>query len=462
MKGAAPAVLCGLLLALGCGPPVPIPRPDTTGMEPQVAERLGEVVAAIEEQPRSAEAWGRFAMVCHVHDLFDEAAAGYRQAAALAPEDVRWPYFLGDLLLTVGTDLEAAEAQLRRAVELEPGYAGAHMRLGKTLFARGRPGAAAAFEKALELDPEIYPARVGLGQARLAEGRVSDAIALLEEVLRAQPRNGRALTALAQAYTRDGRRQQAREIAERASDAAEYNLFADPLMSRVVAEGVSSNLLWERAKAYLEDGNYPQAILGLRQVVKLLPANPGVHHQLAFAYRETGDAERAFRHLRRAVELEPERADARVQLAGMLLERQQPGEAAEHLRAVYQAAPADPEAGWLLGRALSASGDVAGALTVFRDSAQRAQRAGSPVPARAHDDWGSALARIGRFTEAVEHFRAALALEPGNAQSLFHLGLAMEGLGRPEEAVEHYRRAMAIDPNELIASRLAALSDGVR
>lgn len=450
-------LLAALAAACRTEPPVPIPRPDVSEMEPQVGAALVAAQEAIEESPRSAAAWGRYGMVCHAHDLFDEAAVAYRQAALLAPDEVRWHYFLGDVLSTVGTDLEGAEAHLRRAVELRPDYGAAHMRLAKALVASGQPGAAAEFETALELDPELLPAKVGLAQVRLAEGRAADAAELLQQVLREQPRNGRALTSLAQAYTRQGRREEAREVAERARDAADYNLFPDPLMSQVVAEGVSSNLLWARAKAYLEAGDYTQAILGLRRVVELLPDNPGVHHQLAFAYRETGDRERALRHLEKAVALEPERADAQVQLAGMLLEAGDTAAAVEHLRRVYEAVPDDPEAGWLLASALVRGGDTAGAIGAFRESAARASRAGSGIPAWAHDDWGNALAQGGRFEQAAEHFRAALAADPANAQSLFHLGLAMEGLGRPEDAVGYYQRAMELDPNDLIASRLDAL-----
>lgn len=458
----APSI-CGLaLLAAGCGggPPAPVPRPDLAGMEPQVREAIVAGQEAIEKSPRSADPWGRYGMVCHAHDLFDEAAAAYRQALSLAPEEMRWHYFLGDVLFTVGTDMEGAESHLARAAELRPDYGAAHLRLAKAQFALGKPEAGAAFARALALDPGLLPAKVGLAQVRLGEGRAEEAAELLEEVLREQPRNGRALATLAQAYTRQGRREEAREIAERARDAAEYNLFSDPLMSEVVAQGVSSNVLWARAKAYLEAGDYPQAILGLERVAALLPENPGVHHQLAFAYRESGDRERALRHLERAVALEPDRADARVQLAGMLLEDGRTEAAAAHLRRVYEKEADDPEAGWLLAGALFRGGDTEGAITVFAGSAARAARAGSPVPAWAHDDWGNALAQHGRFEEAAEHFRAALAADPDSAQSLFHLGLAMEGLGRGEEAVGYYERAMEVNPNDLIASRLDALRRG--
>ena len=77
--------------------------------------------------------------------IYEVALRAYRRAQELEPEQHRWPYYLGDVLSIVGTDLEGAEKQFRRAMALYPDYAPAHMRLGNVLVARDR-GAAAAVE----------------------------------------------------------------------------------------------------------------------------------------------------------------------------------------------------------------------------------------------------------------------------------------------------------------------------
>ena len=120
------------------------------------------------------------------------------------------------------------------------------MRLGKVLLADGRDSEAAIeLEKALELKPDLQPARVTLAQIRLAEGQLEASEKMLDEILAKQPRHAQALSTLGQVYNRQGRRAEARKIAERARSAAIYNLFEDPLMSKVVAEGISSVLIWE-------------------------------------------------------------------------------------------------------------------------------------------------------------------------------------------------------------------------
>jgi tetratricopeptide (TPR) repeat protein len=456
------ALLCAaLLIVVACGeaeppadPHVEVPEPDLTKMEPQVEKRLKETRAAVLANPQSAIAWGRFGMVSHAHDLFDEATVAYRQAWRLDPADKRWPYFLGDVLSIVGTDLEAAEQALRRAMELYPDYAPAHMRLGNVLVVRDQ-GAAAAIEleRALELAADLEPAKVALAQVRLSEGDLEASAALLEEILQHSPRHGQALATLGQVYGRQGRRDEAREIAERARDPASYNLYSDPLMNEVVNEGVSAVLLWERAKSFLENGNYQQAALGLRQVVALRPENPEVHLQLAVAYGGLGELELAGRHLERTVELDPEQADARTRLASFYLEQRSPASAVPHFEKALELSPDRADLRWLLGRAQLLAGAPRRALASFEAAAAAAGEA----PVWAHNEWGSALAQTGRPEDALDRFNTTLAADPGNPQALFYSGLVLEGLGRVQEAVDHYCRSLEGGPNRPTEERLRTL-----
>ena len=58
--------------------------------------------------------------------------------------------------------------------------------------------ARAQLERALVLAPDLEPARVSLAQVRLAEGELEAAAALLEEILERSPRHGQALATLGQ------------------------------------------------------------------------------------------------------------------------------------------------------------------------------------------------------------------------------------------------------------------------
>jgi len=447
----------GFLAVAGCEAPIsqaPVPIPDTAEMEAQVEKRFRETRAAVVADPTSADAWGRFGMVLHAHELWDEAAAAYRQAEALGGNDERWPYFLGDVLSVTGTELDDSADAFRRAMALRSDYAPAHMRLGKVLLAAGEENQAAAeLERALELAPGLQPAQVSLAQIRLAQGELEEATRRLESVLEVSPRHGQALSTLGQAYMRLGRRDEARAIAVRARSAAIYNLYSDPLMGQVVSEGVSSVLVWERAKGFFDDGNFEQAALGLQRVVAVQPDNSEAHHQLAVAYGNVGDVDRSRYHLERTLALAPEQVEARMQLAVALLDKQEPAAAAEQLARVLELAPGDPDAPWLLAQARASSGDLAGGLATFESAA--GSRA--PTPAWAHVEWGKALAQGGNAEEAFEHFQTALADDPDSAEALFYSGLLLEGLGRTEEAVSYYCKSMDSKPNPPTVVRLQIL-----
>lgn len=431
-----------------------VPVVDTIEMEPQVAERLEETRAAVLENPASAAAWGEFGKVAHAHELWEAARVAYAEAWALDPTDVRWPYYLGDVLSVVSSDPAEAVRAFRRALELDPDYAPAHMRLGRVLVAADEPEAAAEhFERALELAPNLQPARVALAQVRLAQGELDIAQELLETVLDATPRNAQALTTLGQVYMRRGRRDEAREVAARAAAAAEYNLFTDPRMGEVVQEGISSVLLWDRAKAFFDNDNFEQAARGLERVVALRPDNVEARHQLAVALGNIGRTELSLPHLEKVVESQPDLVDARVRLATVLLDLDRPASAVPHLRRALELSPDDPDAGWLLGRALLRSGAVQRALETFEST----RAGGRSVPGWIHADWGNALAQTGRVQEALEQFHAALRADPNDAQALFYVGLIHEGSGRVEEAIEHYCRSMRAQPNPPAAGRLQAL-----
>lgn len=453
-------LLVAVGLTGGCGehrtPPVAVPEPDTNAMEPMVEQRLADARSAVLADAQSAAAWGRFGRVAHAHELWDEAAAAYREAEKLDVSDERWPYFLGDVLSVVGTDLDGSAAAFRRAMVLLPDYPPAHMRLGKVLVAAGLDvEAAIELARALALEPELQPARVALAQLRLAAGDFEDAAALLEAALEREPRHAQALSTLSQVYMRLGRRDSAREVAARVSEAGSYNLYADQLMGEVVAEGVSSAALWSRARAFLDDGNYQQAAVGLARVVELLPDNAAVHHQLGFAYGNLGRLELARRHLEQAVALAEDGVESRVQLATLCIDQGDFQAALPLLREVLELAPEHAEAGWLLGRALLRSGAVGDALSAF----EQAGEPGSGEPAWAQNEWGNALAQSGRPQEALLRFQAALEADAEDAQAHFFVGLVLEGLGRTGEAVTSYCHSLAVESNPPAEARLRALAE---
>jgi tetratricopeptide (TPR) repeat protein len=101
-----------------------------------------------------------------------------------------------------------------------------------------------------------------------------------------------------------------------------------------------------------------------------------------------------------------------------------------------------------LGAAWAVTGDIGRALPCF----QRAVRMHPDAP-RLRQFVADALSFAGRYEEAIEHYRALLALDATWPNAHFNLGVALERVGRHDEALRSYRRALSLDPDDIAARR---------
>jgi tetratricopeptide (TPR) repeat protein len=122
------------------------------------------------------------------------------------------------------------------------------------------------------------------------------------------------------------------------------------------------------------------------------------------------------------------------------------------LAAQAQAQETTPE---IFARAAEAfrSGDFEAAIRGYR-----AVLAAEPANFPAHSNLGGALVRLGRYTDAVTEYRAALDLapRPAIAPVRLNLGLAYYKSGQIEDAAREFEEVRRIQPGELNPSLLAA------
>ncbi|HKR53049.1 MAG TPA: tetratricopeptide repeat protein, partial [Chthoniobacterales bacterium] len=90
-----------------------------------------------------------------------------------------------------------------------------------------------------------------------------------------------------------------------------------------------------------------------------------------------------------------------------------------------------------LGNALALTGNS------FSDLARAASEQGDVATAQADTKEVNS-----RFTEAIEQYEKALAIQPGNPAIHRNLGILLSRLGRIEEAIPHLRRVLQLVPNE--------------
>ncbi|HUI56912.1 MAG TPA: tetratricopeptide repeat protein [Bryobacteraceae bacterium] len=104
-----------------------------------------------------------------------------------------------------GESVRAAEAEFRRALQLNPRLAAAAAYLGFIAADRDKPDEAEAeYREALKIDPNCAEAHVGLGRLDLERGKRTEALAEYRQAVSGDPGNALARRVLAEALTYSG------------------------------------------------------------------------------------------------------------------------------------------------------------------------------------------------------------------------------------------------------------------
>ncbi|MEO8190165.1 MAG: tetratricopeptide repeat protein, partial [Acidobacteriota bacterium] len=195
----------------------------------------------------------------------------------------------GVALLNLGR-LDQAEAELRRAVALEPKSRVAVTELGLALERLNRPAEAEAqYRAALALDPEDLSTRRTLGDNLLRQGRAAEAVTLLREVILRAPGHAPTRLALARALGAAGRAPEAIAEAREAT--------------RLDSE--RSEAWLTLAMLALDTGNLGQADTALREAERTGAAGRDTSLGRALLYRAERLPDRVDRELRPLVRSDP-------------------------------------------------------------------------------------------------------------------------------------------------------------
>ena len=426
----------------------PVGLPDLSGLHPAVRQRLSEAHASLTPEAARpdaapaarASAWGELGMLFMSVRFADEAARCFENARQLAPDDARWPYYLGHIQKNTG-DLAAAAESFERARELRPGDLATRIWLGRVLLDLARPREAAEhFAHAAVVHPNQPVVRFELGRAALAERDYARAVDYLSVVLVLVPDATVIHYPLAMAYRGVGDLDRAAHHLERRGGRGSRGYTVG------VAVGMPDPLL--------------RALEGLIET-------PQSHRDRGLDAAARLDWPEAVESYRLAIEAEPDYAAMRVNL-GTALERI--GDARGALAEYDAALRLDPglwEAWYGRADLLERGGRDAEAVAAYRSAIAQ-----NPTFVAAHLRLGDALRRTDRLEEALAHYRRVIALHPGDAGARFGEAMALVRLGRYAEARDRLEEALRVRPDQpifgpalariLAASPDDAVRDGAR
>jgi tetratricopeptide (TPR) repeat protein len=417
-----------------------VPLPDLSNTAASVRDQVRDRYAMLkpradDEKAASADrgaAYGELGKLFLAAEFREQAEKCLLNAEALAPADMRWPYYLGHLYKQRG-DGTRSIAAFERALKLKADDVPTLVWLGSAYVDQGNAQAAGPIlAKAVSLQPRSVAALIASGRAAVAMQDYPRAVQSLEQALAIDPLATIAHYPLAMAYRAMGDREKAEaHLRQRGTLAVKPD---DPLMKEVDTL-LNSALAYEVGGAdALDRADWQRAIDDFRKGIALAPNEPSLHHKLGTALALSGDVPGAYEQFQEAIRLSPKFAKAHYSLGVIEEGAGRHQEAIQHLTAAVKADPDYVEARLQLANALRRSGHFAESLAEYDRAA-----AGDPRVAEARFGSAAALVRLKRFAEARDRLTQAMAIfpnEPGFARALARLLAAA-----PDDRVRDGRRA---------------------
>ena len=420
------------------GAPPEVVLPDPTTVEEWAHDRIRERYVAVQAlldrdpPPTAADraaAYGSLGLILMAASAYDPAEASFLNAAAHAPGDMRWPYYLGQFNL-LREDFAEAAKRFERVLELAPSDLATLIELGDAYLYLDRfEEAARVFSHATVIDSSAAAAWAGVGRVAFATRDYPSAAEALERALELDPGSTRVHYPLAMVYRSLGQRDRAASHLERFSGGGQrfdirrggrWPVSPDPLMLEYYNLLESATAFEHRGNQALDEGDFPAAIEFFRRAVELDPDNPSVRQRLGAALAFNGDTRGAAEQLEAALRLAPEFALAHVGLATVWAHQGRFQEAIERYQLALEYQPGYIEARLGLAEVLRNSGRLQESLTHYAQVVEV-----EPGFVEAWVGRAESLIRLQRYAQAREWLNAMGHVHPGHP----HLQQLDEALG---------------------------------
>jgi Flp pilus assembly protein TadD len=183
---------------------------------------------------------------------------------------------------------DAAVAEWKKALAMEPSDTTALNNFGATLTAMGQfDEAAAQFKKVMEIDPDNYKAYSNLGVAMARAGRFDEAGVQLKKAMDLKPDDAKTLSAYGGLLVNTGRLDDARPHLEKALEIDPTDADAHNNLGSILARS----------------GKFDEAVPHFEKALAAEPNSFALHFNLGRALALTGKANEGIGHVEKAVEL---------------------------------------------------------------------------------------------------------------------------------------------------------------
>jgi cellulose synthase operon protein C len=323
-------------------------------------------------------------------------------------------YALGMVQAALGLELPARES-FQAVVTQDPNNLDAVLALAVFAFGGGdHRGAWQATDEVLRRYPASSEARVVRARMLMAAGQVSQAEALLEEVLSVKPGDLQALGLLVDIKVLQG-------SGDRIAGRIVSLLAKDPSIGELhLLLGIV-----RYARKDLVGGEQ-----SLREAIRLKPSIKAAHQVLASILLERQQRAAAKEALQKAIMVDPRNMNNYVLLAA---EYEKDGETGRALDSLSSAHAVDPTS-WIVSNQyaymlLQTGGDVNKALSLAQSAKER-----MPASADVADTLGWAYHKLGIHDQAIRQFVLAIRLNASEPEYHYHLAETYIALKRTDAA----------------------------
>lgn len=180
----------------------------------------------------------------------------------------------------------------------------------------------------------------------------------------------------------------------------------------------------------------------LAKAIKLLPDNPYPHLNYGIVLEALQRSDEAIVQYQEVIKLDPKSVQAYYNLGLLYDKKGNTTQGTQALQQAAQLAPENPLVNYDLGVLYAKQNNYAQSAIY----SQKATEGAGKSFAEAFNNYGYALAQLGRYEESLKAIDQSLALKPDSAPALDSKGFALHGMGRYQEALQAYQQALKQDP----------------
>lgn len=362
----------------------------------------------------------------------------FRRIIVSRPQELSYRVQLA-MLHARAKQLADAEKVLREAVAALPKSDDAKLAYIEFLIGQGqRARGEQELRQFIGREPKNYALQLGLGAFQQRAGATDVAIGTYRQIIVRDGDGAAGITAR-------------NRIASIEVGRGKYDQ-ALQLIGEILKKNPRDNdALVMRGNIALERHDARTAIADLRAVLRDQPGAVGVLRALARAHLENGEASLAEESIRSAMEAAPADVGVRVELAQLLLQTVRGERAVTLLEETVRNAPTNVPAREAMARAYIATNDLSAARTAAEDLKVTAPRvATGPYLA------GIVAQAQKRYDDAVAEFTRALELQPNAMDALAALTRIELVRGQRERALTRVQSLVTAEPKNAVARNLLA------